>query len=123
MGSAINLMTFGYKFGPPAANFVFDVSFLSNPARHGADTHLDSDFSEWTVDFCAGQPGAAEIVETIVSVGTFVTTLRVDHMIAIGCNGGRHRSVAVSRLVRAELEKIGHGVNVTHRERARDGLH
>ena len=120
---AVRVVSFGFKFGLPVdADLVFDVRFLDNP--HFVDalrpqTGLDAPVR----DFVLGSP---ETVELIDDVSTFLghTLPRYERegkaylTIAIGCTGGRHRSVAIVEALTARL-RPSCKVSASHRDIAR----
>jgi RNase adapter protein RapZ len=107
---ALTLLTFGFKNGPPRdADLTLDVRFLPNP-------HYDLELRPLT--------GEDEIVRQYVESGTqagefygrlmplleflvpaYVAEGKSHLTIAVGCTGGRHRSVTVARRIRADLEQ------------------
>lgn len=105
----VTLTAFGFKYGvPPESNLVFDVRFLPNPyfepslkLLNGCDQPIQ--------EFIFSQPIAVEYWERLFSFASYVMTQsrkegRFAMNIAIGCTGGRHRSVAFAH--RLSQEKI-----------------
>jgi UPF0042 nucleotide-binding protein len=125
-GVRITLTSFGYKYGLPAdADIVADARFLPNPywvpeLRPG--TGLDAEVS----DYVLGQEGAAEFIDGYAAaLSPVLTGYRRENkrhaMIAIGCTGGRHRSVAmVEELARRLRTQPGVSVSVKHRDLGRE---
>ncbi|MCU1437779.1 MAG: glmZ(sRNA)-inactivating NTPase [Naasia sp.] len=125
-GVRVTLTSFGYKYGLPAdADIVADARFLPNPywvpeLRPG--TGLDADVSA----FVLGQEGAAEFVDGYAAALTPVLAgYRRENKrhatIAVGCTGGRHRSVAiVEELGRRLRSQPGVSVSVKHRDLGRE---
>jgi UPF0042 nucleotide-binding protein len=118
----VNVQSFGFKHGVPSdADFVADVRFLDNP--HWVPelrplTGLDEAVSSHVL----ASEGAAEFLAGYVEVlATALQRYRVHDKhsvtIAIGCTGGRHRSVAMSEAIGAQLKARGYSVRVTHRDR------
>jgi len=120
----VNLISFGFKYGVPAeSNFVFDVSSLPNPyfvpglrERSGADEYV-SDYlfslSE-VVDYWDKLLAFIRFaIQKSYQEGRFFIT------IAIGCTGGRHRSVAFVHRLAQELFEHAHIV-VKHRDIGND---
>jgi UPF0042 nucleotide-binding protein len=119
------VMSFGFKYGIPVdADLVADVRFLSNPYWDPAMKHLTG-LDEAVNDFVVGSDQAqdfltkyAELIE-LVEDGylregkRFVT-------IAVGCTGGKHRSVAMAENLSARLVKSGVEVRVVHRDLGRE---
>jgi UPF0042 nucleotide-binding protein len=117
----ITLQSFGYKFGPPLdADLVFDVRFLPNPHYDLAlrpFTGLDAPVS----DFVLRHPVTREFLARIGDLVTFLMPHYVHegktHLsIAIGCTGGRHRSVAIARYLAEFLRQQRYNVVESHRD-------
>jgi UPF0042 nucleotide-binding protein len=124
----ITIVTFGFKYGLPLdADLVFDVRFLPNPhyvSELKPLTGLDPKVSRYVL-----KPTLAKgFFNRLTKFVDFLLPNYVDegksHLtIAIGCTGGRHRSVALGEALRAHLESNEHTVVVEHRdiERAEAG--
>ncbi len=110
----VNVVSFGYKYGLPVdADIVADCRFLPNP-RWVADLAPLTGQDERVRDYVLSQPGAAEFLDSYLSAlrvvlagyeregKRFVT-------LAIGCTGGKHRSVAVAEQIASQLERQGPG--------------
>lgn len=121
----ISIMSFGYKYGIPIeADLVFDVRFLPNPhyiAELKPHTGLDQDVRDYVFDKEATQHFLSKFLD-------FITYL-IPHYkeegkslltIAIGCTGGRHRSVAIASKLSEELTSKGYYVMERHRDIARN---
>lgn len=110
----IELLSFGFKYGAPAANFFFDVTFLPNPARlNGKNLYQNLDGEMY--DFIAQNEAAQELISEIVKIIQIIS--RFDNCkIGIGCNSGRHRSVIVAKEISKRLEKLGLVHIVFHRD-------
>lgn len=120
------LYSFGFKYGTPAdANLVWDVRFLPNPywvEELRTKTGKVSEVAEYVLLSAEGQaylahlkPLLAFLVEQNREVGK--KTLRI----AIGCTGGRHRSVAVAEKLAAFLADYPVDLTTFHRDIERDG--
>ena len=112
---SVTLVTFGFKYGQPAANYLVDVSFLRNPAREDRWTlfsEADDDMRDWLM----AQPAAEEFVARLASLLELVAACDEDVRVGIGCSAGRHRSRIVAEEVRARLEEAGVTTRVVHRE-------
>ena len=119
------LMSFGFKYGVPLdADFVFDMRFLPNPfwvPQLKALTGTDAPVADWVM----GQPGATEFLDRVVALMEPVTEgyLREGRRyatIAIGCTGGKHRSVAMTQAVAARLTTEQVASFVVHRDLGRE---
>jgi UPF0042 nucleotide-binding protein len=119
-----NLVSFGFKHGVPRdADMVFDVRFLPNPhwvPELKPYTGLDGPVR----DYVLGQPDAKEFLDHLLPLlDLVVPAFRREGKryltIAIGCTGGRHRSVALTEEVATHLRRSGDAVQVNHRDRQR----
>ena len=104
---AVTFVSFGYKHGLPLEfNLVFDVRFLPNPYFEAALTHLDGRDPE-CARFVINADGA-EMVRHVEELLRFTLPLmekegKLYVTVAVGCTGGRHRSVAVVEELRRRL--------------------
>jgi UPF0042 nucleotide-binding protein len=121
-GLSIMVLSFSYKLGlPREADLVFDVRFLRNP-------HYDDALRPHTGD----NPAVAAYVSADPGYADFFGRLRdmIDALlpryteegkryltIAIGCTGGRHRSVVVAEALGKHLREAGQRVDIRHRDR------
>lgn len=119
------VMSFGFKYGIPVdADHVADVRFLPNPYWVPELSHLsglDPDCHDYVID----DPNAREFLDRYSSIVDLISDgyLREGkrHVtIAIGCTGGRHRSVAISENLAARLVKNGVETLVVHRDLGRE---
>ena len=119
------LVSFGFKYGLPAdADFVADVRFLPNPywiPELSPLTGRDGPVSEYVL----AQRGADEFLETLTKLVGLVTEGYLAEgkrfaMIAVGCTGGKHRSVAMVEQLAARLGATGLAVSVVHRDLGRE---
>jgi RNase adapter protein RapZ len=133
----VTLVSFAYRQGlPPEADLVFDARFLRNPHYDpllGPRTGLDPEVGAFIAadpDFAAFLGRMAELVEMLLP--RFVQEGKKYATIAIGCTGGRHRSVylieKLAARLTARLDALraagatgGWQLQVMHRELARDG--
>jgi UPF0042 nucleotide-binding protein len=121
----VNLTSFGFAYGlPPEATLVFDVRFLPNPHFVPELRPLNGE-DPAVFDFVCGSPEGKEFLERIEGflrylVPRYQKEGKAYLTVAIGCTGGRHRSVAVARrLYDIFREEGGLIVNLHHRDRAR----
>ena len=117
---ALQISSFGYKNGvPPDADFVFDVRCLPNP--HWDPTlRSQTGRDEPVAAFLDATELAPRMVDDIIGfLRTWVPRFEADNRsyltVAIGCTGGRHRSVYVAERIAAEF-RGGRHVVVTHRD-------
>ena len=117
---ALQISSFGYKNGvPPDADFVFDVRCLPNPHWDPTLRSLTGR-DEAVCAFLDETDLAGRMVADIIGfLGAWVPRFEADNRsyltVAIGCTGGRHRSVYVAERIAAEFRK-GRHVVVTHRD-------
>jgi RNase adapter protein RapZ len=124
-GLRITVVSFGFKYGVPVdADHVVDVRFLPNPywlpelrPLTGRDGRVAS--------YVLGQEGAEEFVDRYVAaLEPVLTGYRRENRhyatIAIGCTGGKHRSVAISEDIGRRLLEQGTAVTVVHRDLGRE---
>src|SRR4051794_40378911 len=119
---AIQIISFGYKFGVPLeADLVFDVRFMQNP-YYIADLRPHSGLTEPVRDYVLGQPITREFLDILqryqaVTIPAYVGEGKTRLTIAIGCTGGYHRSIAISEALASWLREQDLGpVGVFHRE-------
>jgi UPF0042 nucleotide-binding protein len=119
---AIQLISFGYKFGIPLeADLVFDTRFIKNP-YYVPELRELSGMAEPVRTFVLAQPGAAEYLDLIdglleFSIPAFEDEGKSRLTIGIGCTGGRHRSIVFAEALAERLREDGRGpVEVFHRE-------
>lgn len=100
----LTLFSFGFKHGYPEANIVWDIRFLPNPYW---EEHLQhhTGLERQVSDYVLNNPTGREFLELLSSLLTFTvirykTEKREELRCAIGCTGGRHRSVAVTEYLR-----------------------
>ncbi|MDW7772435.1 MAG: RNase adapter RapZ [Desulfobulbaceae bacterium] len=116
----ITLFSFGYKHGPAEADTVLDMRFLPNPfyvPEMKAGTGLEKRIS----DYVLKNRTAAEFLALLEPVLlTYIANHhkagRASLRLAVGCTGGRHRSVAVTEYLRGVLNKSTHELMVYHRD-------
>jgi UPF0042 nucleotide-binding protein len=124
-GLKINVVSFGYKFGLPLdADIVLDVRFLPNPYWVPELKALDG-LDEQVRDYVLGQPPTEDfLVRAKDLFGVLLPGYRGEGRayltVAIGCTGGRHRSVVLAERVGSIINEHGFGVKVIHRDIQRD---
>jgi UPF0042 nucleotide-binding protein len=116
-----SIVSFGYKHGIPYnADLVFDVRFLPNPHFVPHLKELTGSHSA-VVEFMRGSGETAEIIRRIDDLLEYLWSRYLREgksylTVAVGCTGGRHRSVMVANEVARLLEERGHRVNLIHRD-------
>ncbi len=125
-GLRVTLMSFGYKYGLPTdADIVADCRFLPNPFWV-PELRDSSGQDEAVREYVLSQEGAAEFVGGYANAmaPVFAGYQRENKRhatIAIGCTGGRHRSVAIAEELATLLRGLpGVAVNVKHRDLGRE---
>lgn len=120
-GMILTVLTFGYKHGLPMdADLVFDVRFLPNPYYVPTLRHLTG-LDEVVKDYVLKWPVTHQLVSRLKGLLDFLLPQYVNegktHMIlAIGCTGGRHRSVVIGELLREYLRERMPSVTIEHRD-------
>lgn len=117
----ISCMSFGFKYGPATeSNLVFDVRCLPNPyyidELRGL-TGLDKQVSEYVMQFEASKEYAKRMLDLVeYSVPLYRDEGKSQLIIAVGCTGGKHRSVTLAELIYKRLSELGYNVSVNHRD-------
>ncbi len=117
----VSVVSFGFRYGIPAdADLVFDVRFLPNPH-----------FVPRLRPFSGKDPRVARYIRSFPQTGEFLRRIEsllgylIPHYIregksyltiALGCTGGRHRSVALAETIRRALQRKGYSAKVVHRD-------
>lgn len=120
----VSVCSFGYKYGiPHEADLVLDVRFLKNP-YYVPELREKTGQSDEVYDYVFSDPNAETLVGKLADLFRFLLPLylaegKTSLVIAIGCTGGRHRSVSVSRRLYQELLNAGHNVTLRHRDAER----
>lgn len=126
-GLNVTLLSFAFPAGLPRdADMVFDARFLRNP-HYVSDlklrTGLDPDVGAYVdadPDFPAFLAKVADLLALVLP--RFVQEGKKYATIAVGCSGGRHRSVHIVERLALRLTEAGWRVSITHRELAREGV-
>ena len=122
-GLRLNIVSFGYKYGLPVdADLVADCRFLPNP-HWVPELRPLSGLDASVRDYVLGQPGASAFLAAYlavleVSLAGFEREGKRYVTLAIGCTGGKHRSVAMAEQLAARL--AGRDVTVSHRDLGRE---
>ncbi len=121
-GVSVLISSFGYKHGVPQdASFVFDVRCLPNPYYVAELKDLTGE-DEAVKNYLMQFPETIEFMNVCkkfleVSIPQFLNNVRGQLHIAVGCTGGRHRSVAVAEWLYEEFSRIYKSVSVIHRDK------
>jgi RNase adapter protein RapZ len=119
-GLRVHLITFGFKYGVPLeADLVFDLRFLPNPHFESALRPLSGKDSQISSYVLANEIGGPFLLRFTDFLGfllpLYLKEGRYRLTIALGCTGGRHRSVAVAEAVLVALKEQGYEVSLEHR--------
>ena len=121
----INIYSFGYKYGiPNDADLVMDMRFLSNPYFIPELKNQDGE-SKAVKTFVLSNKETKLFLEKFLNLLDYLIPLykrenKAYLTFAIGCTGGRHRSVAIARHIFEHLNKKGHNPGLIHRDLDRD---
>ena len=117
----INVMAFGYKYGMPLdADLVFDVRCFPNPFYIDELKRLTGN-DKAVQDYVMSFPTAVEFMKKLEDLMSFMIPLYVEEgkislTIAIGCTGGKHRSVTMTNKLADYLKSENYDVNVSYRD-------
>ena len=124
----ISVLSFGFKYGiPEDADLVFDVRFLPNP--YYVDelrplTGQDEGVFNYVMDNEIARQFAAKLYDMIkFLIPNYAKEGKTSLVIAIGCTGGKHRSVTLARVLYDKLiETREYGIRLEHRDIGKDAL-
>lgn len=117
----INVMAFGFKYGMPLdADLVFDVRCFPNPFYIDELKHRTGNDKE-VQDYVMSFPTSMKFMEKLEDMMSFMIPLYIEEgkvslSIAIGCTGGKHRSVTMTNKLADYLKSKDYSVNVTYRD-------
>lgn len=121
----VTVVSFGFKYGLPLdADHVVDARFLSNPYWVTELRHLTGK-DEPVRDYVLGLPGATDFLERYLDaldpiLPGYVQEQKPYVTIAIGCTGGKHRSVALTEALATGLRDRGYSAITVHRDLGRE---
>ncbi|WZL72110.1 RNase adapter RapZ [Clostridiaceae bacterium 35-E11] len=117
----ISIRSFGFKKGIPLdADLVFDVRFLPNP--HYIESLREYTGDDQSVrDYVMKWPESIAFVEKLEDMLQFLIPYYIKEgksqlVIAIGCTGGKHRSVTIANILYEKFREQGHRVTINHRD-------
>jgi UPF0042 nucleotide-binding protein len=118
---SVRVTSFGYKYGIPLdADLVFDARFLPNPYWY---SHLrsKSGLDQEVREFVLAQPDTGPFLEHLWPLVEFLLPRFVAEgksylNVAVGCTGGRHRSVVIAEVVARRITQAGFSVQTSHRD-------
>ena len=121
---SISVTSFGFKYGiPMEADMVFDARFLPNPFYIDGLRNLTG-LDEPVRNYIFGFPSAREFLAHLEKLMAFLLPQFVEEgksalVIAVGCTGGKHRSVAVTRALAEIIREMGYSAGENHRDMTR----
>lgn len=117
----ISLLSFGFKYGvPPEADMIIDVRFLANPYFVSVLKALDGETQE-VKGYVLNNNKARLFLEKYIDLLDYLVPLyekegKAYLTIAVGCTGGRHRSVAIARYIFDHINKTRNQIEIKHRD-------
>lgn len=121
---SVSVISFGFKYGLPIeADLVFDVRFLPNPF-YIAELRHQTGLDKAVYDFVFGYQQSKDFMTYLERLIGFLLPQYVEEgktalVIAIGCTGGQHRSVAVTRALADFIRQKGYNATENHRDMTR----
>lgn len=118
---ALTVMSFGFKYGQPnEADIVFDVRCLPNPfyiPELKSKTGLDKEVVDYVMQFTEAQGLLRRLQDLIAfSLPLYVKEGKSQLTIAIGCTGGKHRSITFAELLAKYCSELGYNPVLQHRD-------
>ena len=125
-GMTVSVTSFGFKYGLPLeADLVFDVRFMPNPfyiEELRPQTGLDQAVSDYVFSFQQTQGYLKQLEDLLsFSLPLYAEEGKTTLVIAVGCTGGHHRSVAVTHALAEFISGQGYQVTENHRDMNRGG--
>ena len=111
----ITLVSFGFKYGLPNANYYFDVGFIKNPAREKKWDFFSIPTEEMR-QYVLEQEKTKKFLEKLEPLLIFLSSIDQNQIFAFGCNSGRHRSSIIVDELKNKMEKAGIKTRVYHRD-------
>lgn len=117
----INILSFGFKYGiPHDASMIMDVRFLNNPYFVPEFKHLNGK-TEAVKSYVLDHDEARRFLKKYMDLLDYLIPLyekegRAYLTIAVGCTGGRHRSVTIAEALIERIKKPGRKLIITHRD-------
>ena len=124
----LTFVSFGFKYGIPSdADLVFDVRFLPNPFYVEALKPLtgnDAEVYNYVMESDKAREFLAKLKDMLdFLVPNYIIEGKTQLVIAIGCTGGKHRSVTLTNAIYKEFENTEYGCKKEHRDIEKDRLH
>lgn len=121
---ALTVVSFGFKYGlPQEADLVLDVRCLPNPFYVPELKNLTG-MDQPVVDYVMAAPESQELLRRYENMLEYALPLYVKEgkgqlMIAVGCTGGKHRSITFARKIGEFCQKLGYEPSIQHRDAKR----
>ncbi|MEG2454887.1 MAG: RNase adapter RapZ [Oscillospiraceae bacterium] len=121
---SVSVISFGFKYGiPMEADLVFDVRCLPNPF-YLADLRPQTGLDEGVRTFLMGYQQTRDLLSHLEDLLNFLLPLYVEEgkaalVIGVGCTGGQHRSVAITRSLSEFIRQKGYNASENHRDMTR----
>lgn len=117
----VEIMSFGFKYGAPIdADIIWDVRFLPNPhyiPELRPQTGMDAAVYDYVMKQPETQQFYLKLIDTILfCLPGYKKEGKSSVTIAIGCTGGKHRSVAIAERIAKQLSSDNYKVNISHRD-------
>lgn len=121
---SVTVTSFGFKYGLPVdADLVFDVRFLPNPyyiAELKNKTGLDAEVRDFVFSYQQTKDFLTKVEELLAfCLPSYVDEGKTNLVVAIGCTGGKHRSVSVAKELSDFISQKGYVTTVSHRDLGR----
>ena len=118
------MVSFGYKHGiPPEADLVFDVRFMPNPfyiPELREQTGIDPPVRDYVLSFDQTTEFLGRLEELLrFLLPRYSEEGKTMLVVAVGCTGGRHRSVVIARELAERIAKLGYPTSENHRDMTR----
>ena len=122
---SVSVISFGFKYGIPIeADLAFDVRFLPNP-YYIAELRHQTGLDQGVWDFIFGYQQTRDFMKHLEGLIGFLLPLYVEEgktalVIGVGCTGGHHRSVAITRALAEFIRQKGYSAAENHRDMTRE---
>ncbi|NDL67190.1 RNase adapter RapZ [Anaerotalea alkaliphila] len=121
----VTVVSFGFKYGIPAdADLVFDVRFLPNPYYVGELRELtgnDREVSDFVMQWEQARDFMVKLLDMVeFLLPNYIKEGKNNIVIAIGCTGGKHRSVTLANALHQALAQKEYSVHIQHRDLEKD---
>lgn len=123
----ISVVSFGFKYGIPRdADLVFDVRFLPNPyydLKLRPLTGNDEAIQNFVMQFDEAKEFLNKITDLLeFLIPNYINEGKNGLVVAVGCTGGKHRSVTLANGIYQELKSLPYSVKIVHRDIEKDAV-